>query len=154
MDTYAQFADENEAALRALPAPRCAQAYYHSPDLYLFDRFQTSRAAGSRRVRVDTLYDVFCAIRDDEGEHVATMAEMQDQEVLARAPNLEALTFAALVATVGVQLWLGQRGAELGERVTSEGVEAADLSGAAQSLAETLSLEAAVDFVAGLFRML
>ena len=150
VDTYAQFADENEDLLRALPAPRVAKLYYESTDLYLFDAFQTSRPQGSRRERVDTLYDTFCCIRDDEGEHVATMAEVQDQDVLARAPNVEAVAFALLVVTLGAQWWLGQRGLMLGQQAL-EGTDA-DMEAAAAQLADVVSLEAVVDVIANVFR--
>ena len=80
VDTYAQFAEQNKEALRELPAPRIARRYYEEGDLYLFDEFQTARPRSSRRVQVRTLYDTFCAIRDDEAEHVATMAECQMED--------------------------------------------------------------------------
>jgi hypothetical protein len=38
---------------------------------------------------------VFSTIRDDEAEHVKTMAACQDPEVMVRSPNIEA----ALAAT-------------------------------------------------------
>jgi hypothetical protein len=59
---------------------------------------QTSKPKGARRPKMDTLYDVFSAIRDDEGEHVATMAACQDPEVLVRSPNVEAAIAAAAAA--------------------------------------------------------
>ena len=103
VDTYGQFVDENEERLKALPAPLIARRYYTQArrarhgcaptttafsrdaraslstrqDLYLYDEFQTSRAQGSRRPKVETLYDVFSAIRDDEAEHVSTMVRLQ-----------------------------------------------------------------------------
>lgn len=90
VDTYAQFVDENEEILKQLPAPRVAKAYYNSPNLYLFDEFQTSRPAGSRRPDANTLYDVFSNIRDDEGEHVQTMAACQGEAGLVRAAGKRA----------------------------------------------------------------
>ena len=38
---------------------RQALDYYHGGDMYLFDEFQTSRPAFSRRPRIKNLYDVF-----------------------------------------------------------------------------------------------
>ncbi len=69
--------DANEESLKSLPPPLVAAEYYRSSDLYMFDEFQTTSAPGSRRPRVGSLYDVFCNIRDDEGEHVATMKACQ-----------------------------------------------------------------------------
>lgn len=45
-------------------------------------------------------YDVFCAIRDDEAEHVSTMQACQDPEVIVRAPRLEGLIAAAASSAV------------------------------------------------------
>lgn len=97
VDTYGTFVDENEELLKSLPAPAIARSYY-TQDHYLYDEFQTSRPKGSRRPRVDNLYDVFCAIRDDEAEHVSTMAACQDPDVLVRSPNVEAAIAASAAA--------------------------------------------------------
>ena len=53
--------------------------------------------------QVHSLYDVFCNIRDDEGEHVATMHTMQRQDVLDRSPNVEALVFALALLFLGLK---------------------------------------------------
>jgi len=68
--------------------------------MYLYDEFQTERAAGSRRPPIESLHDVFLAIAGDEAEHVATMAACQDRDVLVRSANLEA----ALAASTGAAL--------------------------------------------------
>jgi len=87
VDTYGEFVDANEAALRALPPPQAAVDYYGGDDLYYFDEFQTSSwgapAERRRRPPTDTLYDVFCAVRDDEYEHVKTMVACQDESIVA-----------------------------------------------------------------------
>jgi ubiquinol oxidase len=56
----------------------------HAGDYYLFDEFQTSqvRTAEPRKPSCDNLYDVFINIRDDEGEHVKTMAACQDMSIM------------------------------------------------------------------------
>lgn len=82
VDTYGEFADVNKDLLRTLPAPLVAVAYYRSPDLYLFDEFQTSSTVSPRTPQCNNLYDVFINIRDDEGEHVKTMAACQDQSII------------------------------------------------------------------------
>lgn len=51
-----------------------------------------------------SLYDVFSAIRDDEGDHVSTMEACLDPDVAVNAPSIErkfilALSLAALVGT-------------------------------------------------------
>jgi len=102
VDTYAQFVDENETALRELPVPEVAMTYYGAPDLYLFDEFQTAREPGERRPVISSLYDVFSCIRDDEAEHVNTMRACQDTAVVVRSPNVERAWIGAATALVGV----------------------------------------------------
>ena len=82
--SYNKFLTEAESDLKAQPAPEIAQRYYRDGDLYLFDEFQTAQVPASRRPKIDNLYDVFVAIRDDEMEHVKTMVACQ-QPVLDRA---------------------------------------------------------------------
>jgi len=88
VDTYGQFVDENEDLLKTLPAPAIARQYYQNEDLYMFDEFQTSRAGkGRRRPEINTLYDTFSNIRDDELEHVKTMVACQNTQVAVRSPH-------------------------------------------------------------------
>ena len=74
--TYAQFLIDNEEKLKALPAPQVALDYYRDGDLYMFDAFQIDTCE-PRRPIINNLYDVFVAIREDELEHVKTMAFLQ-----------------------------------------------------------------------------
>lgn len=108
VDTYGEFVEANRAALAELPAPSVTCQYYNGPDLFLFDEFQTSRARGTRRPPCETLLDVFENIRDDEGEHVATMRVCQDPNVSVSAPRVErAILGAAAVGLVAVTLLAG-----------------------------------------------
>lgn len=75
-DTYDKFLKDNEEDLKHIPAPKVAQQYYRDGDLYLFDEFQTE-ACEPRRPKMDTLYDAFSAIRDDEKQHALTMERLQ-----------------------------------------------------------------------------
>jgi hypothetical protein len=52
---------------------------------------------------MSSLYDVFCAIRADEGDHVSTMQACLDPESTLRSPSLEKRVLAglALAAAVG-----------------------------------------------------
>lgn len=71
-DTYDHFATNNEEFLKQQPAPQSAKNYYHDDHLYM--------EMGSRpRPHIQSLYDTFCAIRDDEADHAHTMATMQDE---------------------------------------------------------------------------
>lgn len=81
--TYDQFLQAHAETLKTQPAPVVAQNYYRDGDLYMFDEFQTNTKPESRRPKVDTLYDVFVNIRDDEGEHVKTMAFCQRSDAAA-----------------------------------------------------------------------
>jgi ubiquinol oxidase len=83
--THATFLTDNEAKLKELPAPKIAQEYYRDGDLYLFDEFQTGTCE-PRRPKMDTLYDCFCAIRDDEEQHMNTMKILQTS-VQLRTPH-------------------------------------------------------------------
>ena len=78
--TYDQYLKENKAELEQQPAPAIAISYYRDGDLYMFDEFQTAKPLGDRRPKVDNLYDVFVAIRDDEKEHVKTMVACQKEK--------------------------------------------------------------------------
>lgn len=75
--TYDKFLTAEAEHLKTQPAPAIAINYYRDGDLYLFDEFQTGQIPAHRRPKVDNLYDVFVAIRDDEQEHVKTMASCQ-----------------------------------------------------------------------------
>lgn len=86
-----------------------AKQYYEAPDLYIYDEFQTSRVKGSRRPQIDTLYDVVCSIRDDEAEHVKTMAACQDPDVIVQSPNTEAAILAVTAAAILGATFVGQQ---------------------------------------------
>jgi len=77
-DTYDKFLNEHEAKLKTQPAPEIAINYYQDGDLYMFDEFQTSHPVGERRPKIENLYDVFVAIRNDEMEHIKTMKVCQE----------------------------------------------------------------------------
>jgi len=85
--TYNKYLKENEAELKAQPAPAIALEYYRDGDLYMFDEFQTARVPAERRPQVDNLYDVFVAIRDDEQEHVKTMVACKNDSALLKSPH-------------------------------------------------------------------
>ena len=116
--TYAQFTEENKELLESLPAPEVAKKYYEAEDLYLFDEFQTTTMLNTgeivslkldsrssplsvRRPKIETLYDVFSNICEDEKEHVGTMNACQIEGVtLGTANTINALTALAIGGTV------------------------------------------------------
>lgn len=89
-DTYSEFAEQNEELLKTIPPPLVALNYYKAGDLYLFDQMQTGWSAKEpRRPPCANLYDVFINIRDDEDEHVKTMAACKDGSITAELQNEE-----------------------------------------------------------------
>jgi len=114
VDTYGQLIDENEELLKKLPPSIAAIEYYtlgmSDP---LFGEYQSSasqngevRKPGSK---MRSLYDVFCAIKCDEADHVSTMQACLDPKVSVLSPSLEkkVLTGLALGATMGYFLSTG-----------------------------------------------
>ena len=75
-NTYNHFLTDREEILKGLPAPQIALDYYKDGDLYMFDSIQIETCEPRRPV-ISNLYDVFVAVRDDELEHVKTMAFLQ-----------------------------------------------------------------------------
>ena len=80
---------EFEEELKGIDAPKVAKDYYRDGDLYLFDDMHTCKEPLNdgtdeptvrRRPKMETLYDTFMAIRDDEAEHVKTMIHLQKQD--------------------------------------------------------------------------
>jgi hypothetical protein len=51
---------------------------------------------------MSSLYDVFCAIRADEGDHVSTMNACLDPETTLRSPSLEKRVLAGLALATAV----------------------------------------------------
>jgi len=130
VDTYAQFADENKEKLRTLPAPRIARAYYENDDMYLFDEFQTARPRSSRRPRVRTLHDTFCAIRDDENEHVATMKECQMEDSAMADVNKVNVGTAVALLFIAVNAWASRVAQTAGiDALEMDGVDAGEMFG-------------------------
>ena len=110
VDTYGQFVDENEDKLKQLPPSLAAVEYYtvgvSDP---MFGEYQTAGVMdverGVRKPGTDlrSLYDVFVAIRNDEGDHVSTMKSCLDPKEATLSPALESrvLTGVALASAVG-----------------------------------------------------
>lgn len=104
--TYSTFLENNEQLLKELPPSRAAVDYYTlgiaDP---LYKEFQTSALVTDEEFRrpgiaMTSLYDVFEAICNDEGDHVFTMSSCLDTDATLQSTSLElrALTSLALVA--------------------------------------------------------
>eukprot|EP00804_Cyclotella_cryptica_P030582 CCRYP_020013-RB/>CCRYP_020013-RB protein AED:0.15 eAED:0.15 QI:0/-1/0/1/-1/1/1/0/512 len=110
VDTYGQFVDENEGKLKKLPPSLAAVEYYtvgvSDP---MFGEYQTASVTNPQQgirkpgINLRSLYDIFVAIRDDEGDHVSTMKSCLDPKEATLSPALESrvLTGVALAASVG-----------------------------------------------------
>ena len=92
-ETYDSFLNSHGPELKGLPAPNIAVQYYRDGDLYMFDEFQTTHLPTDRRPLIDSLYDVFVAIREDEMEHVKTMVACQhpEEKVALSSPHSQIL---------------------------------------------------------------
>lgn len=96
--SYQAFLTTHEEDLKAQPAPDVAIQYYRDGDLYMFDEFQTAHAPAERRPQINTLYDVFVAIRDDEMEHVKTMVACQQPTAQLSFKSPHTLTADTIIA--------------------------------------------------------
>jgi ubiquinol oxidase len=88
--TYDEFLTTHGEELKQQPVPAVAAAYYNAADAYLFDEFQTGAQPGTRRPELQNLFDVFVAIRDDEGQHVSTMQNCQRGGGAMHSPHVSA----------------------------------------------------------------
>jgi ubiquinol oxidase len=107
VNTYAQFLDENEEALKKMPPSVAAVEYYcfGTSDPF-YAEFQTTAMAEGKDLRrpgesMRSLYDTFAAICADEGDHVSTMQACLDPTESMRSPSIERkLIYGAAVAAI------------------------------------------------------
>lgn len=121
VDTYGQFIDENAEKLKALPPSLVAVEYYtvgvSDP---MFGEYQTASVnnphQGVRKSGMDmrTLYDVFTAIWNDEGDHVQTMASCLDPKVATLSPALESRVLTGMALAAGSSIAFGTAGGLVG----------------------------------------
>lgn len=120
-DTYGQFVDENAEKLKELPPSLVAIEYYtvgvSDP---MFGEYQTASVNDpDREVRksgtnMRTLYDVFVAIRNDEGDHVQTMGSCLDPKVATLSPGLESRLLTGVALASGSSFLFGSAGGLVG----------------------------------------
>mmetsp|Transcript_12139 Transcript_12139/g.18200 ORF Transcript_12139/g.18200 Transcript_12139/m.18200 type:complete len:520 (-) Transcript_12139:123-1682(-) len=137
VDTYSQFLDENEEKLKRLPPSLEALEYYtvgmSDP---MFGEYQTSAILTGADIRksgkdMKTLYDVFVAIREDEGDHVGTMKACLDPRVPVLSPALEGrvLTSFALASLAAVFLTMAEVPTDMVSTEFFEGIDGTLLDG-------------------------
>jgi len=95
-NTYSTFLEEHAEKLRGMPVPDIARKYYVEDNPYLFDTFCTVKqlsdadADGNfppRRPTLESLYDVFACIRDDEQEHWKTLCNLVQYDDMQGVEN-------------------------------------------------------------------
>jgi len=126
VDTYGQFVDENEEKLKELPPSLIAVEYYtvglSDP---MFGEYQTKHGAtsasssggseegetnnGVRKsgMSMTSLYDVFVAIRNDEGDHVNTMQSCLDPTAPTLSQGLESRVLTGVALTAATSYLFG-----------------------------------------------
>jgi ubiquinol oxidase len=81
-ETYDNYLKEHAETLKTKPVPPIAHKYYELDNPFLFDLFCTVKEAdeegnfSARRPKLETLYDVFVNVRDDEREHWKTLCNL------------------------------------------------------------------------------
>ena len=81
-NTYNKYLTEHAAMLKSKPVPDIARKYYVEDNPFLFDLFCTVKDLdedgkfSARRPKLETLYDVFVNVRDDEREHWKTLCNL------------------------------------------------------------------------------
>jgi ubiquinol oxidase len=92
-ETYDKFLKEHAEMLKAKPVPPIAKKYYVDDNPFLFDLFCTVKDVdeegkfSARRPKLDTLYDVFVNVRDDEREHWKTLCNLVQYNDMQGVPN-------------------------------------------------------------------
>mmetsp|Transcript_21404 Transcript_21404/g.28121 ORF Transcript_21404/g.28121 Transcript_21404/m.28121 type:complete len:324 (+) Transcript_21404:98-1069(+) len=81
-NTYNGYLTEYADTLKTKPVPPIAQKYYVEDNPFLFDLFCTVKDKdedgmySARRPKLESLYDVFVNVRDDEREHWKTLCNL------------------------------------------------------------------------------
>ena len=78
-NTYDGFLRDHGPKLKGMPVPDIARKYYERDDPYLRDQFLTVKETEPKltsRPPLESLYDVFVNIRDDEKEHWKTLCNL------------------------------------------------------------------------------
>ena len=81
-ETYDNYLKNHEEMLKSKPVPAIASKYYVEDNPFLFDLFCTVKDMdengnfSARRPKLNSLYDVFVNVRDDEKEHWKTLCNL------------------------------------------------------------------------------
>lgn len=92
-ETYDKFLTEHADMLKTKPVPDIAYKYYVEDNPFLFDLFCTVKDKdedgnfSARRPKLETLYDVFVNVRDDEKEHWKTLCNLVQYDDMQGVEN-------------------------------------------------------------------
>jgi ubiquinol oxidase len=92
-NTYDKYLTEHADMLKKLPVPDIAKKYYMEDNPFLFDLFCTVKEPddngnfSARRPTLESLYDVFVNVRDDEKEHWKTLCNLVQFNDMQGAEN-------------------------------------------------------------------
>ena len=82
-ETYDKFVKKEGEMLKTMPVPDIARKYYEEDNPFLFDLFCTVKepaepgaAFSTGRPKLESLYDVFVNVRNDEREHWKTLCNL------------------------------------------------------------------------------
>uniref|UniRef100_A0A7S4BIR9 Alternative oxidase n=2 Tax=Chrysotila carterae TaxID=13221 RepID=A0A7S4BIR9_CHRCT len=93
--TYDAFLERKADELKLLPVPPIAREYYDSPTSfpftmsYLPNSEDQGETTGRGRPPMQSLYDVFVNVRDDEAEHWQTLCSLVQYDSLPSTPELK-----------------------------------------------------------------
>jgi len=93
-DTYSGYLEKYGEDLKKQPVPAIATKYYVEDNPFLFDLFCTVKDRdeegnfSNRRPKLETLYDVFVNIRDDEKEHWKTLCNLVQYSDMQGVENM------------------------------------------------------------------
>lgn len=92
-NTYDKYLTEHATMLKSKPVPEIATKYYIEDNPFLFDLFCTVKDKdeegnfSSRRPKLNSLYDVFVNVRDDEKEHWKTLCNLVQYDDMQGVEN-------------------------------------------------------------------
>jgi hypothetical protein len=92
---------------------------------------------------MNSLYDVFCAIRADEGDHVSTMTACLDPTVAVRSPSIERRVLTGLALAAAASVVLSATGAFVPTDVALDGTTVEGLATGSAGMFEGISAGAA-----------
>jgi ubiquinol oxidase len=92
-NTYSKYLTSHEDMLKRRPVPDIAKKYYVDDNPFLFDLFCTVKDKdetgkfSTRRPKLESLYDVFVNVRDDEREHWKTLCNLVQYDDMQGVEN-------------------------------------------------------------------